>query len=247
MYAGSSKAASAGANGIYLNQLGFLPDSSKVATVSTRASSFLVRFLKDNSVALRSTLSAQRLDNASGDTVQFADFSALKVPGEYRIELDTGVSGDSFPIRKDAYDRALLLTMRSFYGQRCGFDVNLGEGYAHPKCHMEAVFHASSGRAGPSNIRGGWHDAGDYGRYIINSGITTGTLLWAWELYGTSLHDLALRIPESGGKVPDFLAEIQCNLQWMLSLQDSDGGVWQKRSRDDFCSFIMPQDELGPN
>jgi hypothetical protein len=46
VYAGSSKAASAGANGIYLKQLGFLPDNSKVATVSTRASSFLVRFLK---------------------------------------------------------------------------------------------------------------------------------------------------------------------------------------------------------
>ena len=82
---------------------------------------------------------------------------------------------------------------------------------------------------------------------MVNSGITTGTLLWAWELYGASLRDFALQIPESGGKVPDFLAEIQWNLQWMLSLQDSDGGVWQKQSRDDFCSFIMPQDELGPN
>jgi hypothetical protein len=115
--AGSSKAASAGANGICLNQIGVLPDSSKLATVSTRAGSFLVRSLRDNSVALRSTLSAQRLDNASGDSVQFADFSTLKVPGEYRIELDSGVSGDSFLIRKDAYDNALLLTMRSFYGQ----------------------------------------------------------------------------------------------------------------------------------
>src|SRR4029077_7678569 len=110
-----------------------------------------------------------------------------------------------------------------------------------------AAFHASSGKTGLCNISGGWHDAGDYGRYIVNSGITTGTLLWAWELYGASLKDFALRIPESGGKVPDFLAEIQWNLQWMLSLQDSDGGVWQKQSRDDFCSFIMPQDEFGPN
>jgi endoglucanase len=245
--AGSSKPASAGGNRIYLNQIGFLPDSSKVATVSTRAGSFLVRSLKDNFVALRSTLSAQRLDNASGDSVQSADFSTLKVPGEYRVELDSGVSGDSFLIRKDVYDNALLLTMRSFYGQRCGCDVNLGGKYAHPKCHMDAAFHASSGKTGRCDIHGGWHDAGDYGRYMINSGITTGTLLWAWESYGASLHDFALRIPESGGKVPDFLAEIQWNLQWMLSLQDNDGGVWQKQSRDDFCSFIMPQDELGPN
>jgi endoglucanase len=227
--------------------MGFLPDSPKVATVSARASSFLVRSLKDNSVVFRSTLSPQRQDNASGDSVRLSDFSPIKVPGEYRIELDTGAKSDSFPIRKDAYDHALLIMMRSFYGQRCGYDVNLGGGYAHPKCHMEAAFHASSGKTGLCNISGGWHDAGDYGRYMVNSGITTGTLLWAWELYGASLKDFALRIPESGGKVPDFLAEIQWNLQWMLSLQDSDGGVWQKQSRDDFCSFIMPQDEFGPN
>jgi endoglucanase len=149
------KAASAGANGIYLNQIGFLPDSPKVATVSARANSFLVRSLKGNSVAFRSTLSAQRLDDASGDTVRFADFSSVKTPGEYRLELDTGVRGNSFAIRKDAYDNALLLTMRSFYGQRCGIEVNLGGGYAHPRCHLEAAFHhPSSGKTDPCNIRG---------------------------------------------------------------------------------------------
>jgi hypothetical protein len=137
--AGSSKAALAGGNGIYLNQIGFLPDRPKVATVSAHANSFLVRSLKGNSVAFRSALSPQLLDDASRDTVRFADFSSVRTPGEYCVELDTGVSSDSFPIREDAYDRALLLTMRSFYGQRCGFEVNLGGGYAHPKCHMQAL------------------------------------------------------------------------------------------------------------
>lgn len=233
--------------GIFLCQIGFLPGHQKVATVSARASSFLVRSTKDNSVVFRSALSAQRSDPASGDTVRLADFSSVKTPGEYHIELDTGAKSDSFPIGRDTYDHGLLITMRSFFGQRCGYGVDLGGGYAHPKCHMKAAYHPSSGKTGPCSITGGWHDAGDYGRYMVNSGITTGTLLWAWELYGASLQDFALRIPESGGKVPDFLAEIQWNLQWMLSLQDSDGGVWQKQSRDDFCSFIMPQDEPGPN
>jgi endoglucanase len=245
--AGTSKTTSTGANGIYLNQIGFRPDNPKLATVSANANSFLVRSLKDHSVAFRSTLSAQRLDAASGDTMRLADFSAVKVPGEYRLELDTGATGDSFPIRKDVYDNAFLLAMRSFYGQRCGCSVDLGGGYTHPKCHLDAAFHASSGKTGPCDIHGGWHDAGDYSRFMINASITTGTLLWAWELYGESLHDFAMQIPESGGKVPDFLAEIQWNLRWMLALQDNDGGVWQKQSRDDYCSFIMPQDELGPS
>jgi len=240
-------ASRAGDSKICMNQLGFLPDGPKVATVGRRADSFLIRSMKDQSVVFRSTLTPPSLDRASGDTVQIADFSTLRAPGEYRIELDTGVSGDLFPIRQDAYEHALLLTTRSFYGQRCGYAVDLGGGYAHPKCHREAAFHLSSGKTGPCHIYGGWHDAGDYGRYIVNSGITVATLLWAWELYGAALRNLALQIPESGGKMPDFLAEIQWNLQWMLALQDSDGGVWQKQSRDDFCGFIMPQDEAGLN
>jgi endoglucanase len=245
--AGVAESFLAANGGIYLNQIGFFPDHQKIATVSSRANSFLVRSTKDNSVVFRSTLSSQRPDPASGDTVRLANFTSLKSPGKYRIELDTGAKGGSFPIGRDAYDHALMITMRSFYGQRCGYDVDLGGGYAHAKCHIEAAYHVSSGKTGPCSISGGWHDAGDYGRYMVNCGITTGTLLWAWELYGASLQNLALRIPESGGKVPDFLAEIQWNLQWMLSLQDSDGGVWQKQSRDDFCSFIMPEDEPGPN
>ena len=54
---------------------------------------------------------------------------------------------------------------------------------------------------------------------------------------------LDLKIPESGGKMPDFLAEIKWNLDWMLSLQDADGGVWHKQTSENFCAFIMPQDD----
>ena len=95
--------------------------------------------------------------------------------------------------------------------------------------------------------RGGWHDAGDYGRYIVNSGISTGTLLWAWELYQRTLSKLSLQIPESGGEIPDFLAEVKWNLDWMLTLQDDDGGVWHKQTSLRFCAFIMPQDDILTN
>ena len=137
--------------------------------------------------------------------------------------------------------------MRGFYGQRCGCAVDLGDGYKHPACHGDGAFHVSSGKSGalPGTLpnRGGWHDAGDYGRYVVNSGISTGTLLWAWELYPSAVRGLSLAIPESGGKLPDYLAEIRWNLEWMLQLQDADGGVWQKQTSERFCAFIMPQDD----
>jgi endoglucanase len=202
---------------VALNQVGYLPARSKRASVDVRAASFAIRSVTGNDVAYRGQLSPPAADAASGDTLQTADFSALTAPGSYVLELDSGQKSPAFRVAGDVYSDALRLTTRAFYGQRCGCRVDLGGGYVHSVCHLSAAYHPSSGKSGALQNRGGWHDAGDYGRYIVNSGISTGTLLWAWELYQRSLSKLALQIPESGGKLPDFLAEIRWNLDWMLT------------------------------
>ena len=228
---------------IALNQVGYLPAMPKQASVNTQAASFVIRSTSGNQIVHRGTLSAPKVDAASGDMLQTADFSTLTVPGSYVVELDSENQSVPFRIAGDVYRDALRLMMRSYYGQRCGCAVDLGGGYAHPVCHLSSAYHASSGKSGTLHNRGGWHDAGDYGRYIVNSGISTGTLLWAWELYQRTLSKLSLQIPESGGKVPDFLAEVRWNLDWMMTLQDDDGGVWHKQTSLQFCGFIMPQDD----
>lgn len=245
--AASSASGSPIAGRIFLNQVGYLPRGQKLATILTASNSasvswFRVRSLAKGAVVLEGKVGPGRQDAASGDTVGLADFSAAAAPGSYRIEID-GAESDPFLIAPDAYAAALRLTMRAFYGQRCGCDVDLGQGYKHPRCHVGGEYHRSSGKIGRVDNHGGWHDAGDYGRYVVNSGISTGTLLWAWELYPRVLRGLGLGIPESGGKTPDFLAEVRWNLEWMLSLQDVDGGVWHKQTSENFCAFIMPQDD----
>ena len=119
--------------------------------------------------------------------------------------------------------------MRSFYGQRCGIKVDLGPRfpqYHHEACHLEdGVFHASSGKTGKKDATKGWHDAGDFGKYVVNSGISTGTLLWAYEWYPEKIGAIPLNLPESGNGLPDILNEIKWNLDWMLTMQDEDGGV----------------------
>jgi endoglucanase len=94
---------------------------------------------------------------------------------------------------------------------------------------------------------GGWHDAGDYGRYVVNSGISTGTLLWAWEIFGQKLKNVSLKIPESGNGTPDILNEARWNLEWVLKMQDDDGGVWHKQTSETFPAFIAPQDDKLPS
>ncbi|HET6177667.1 MAG TPA: glycoside hydrolase family 9 protein [Candidatus Sulfotelmatobacter sp.] len=227
---------------IVMNQLGYLPDATKLITVRAPSAKLLVRAVSGGAVVLQDKPGAAREDLASGDRVQICDISSVRQPGMYVLETDGGKSAP-FEIGKDVYRRALWLTMRSYYGQRCGCGVDLGDGYSHPVCHLSAEFHRTSGKSGAYKNHGGWHDAGDYGRYVVNSGISTGTLLWAWEMCNGAVRKLGLKIPESGGKIPDFLAEIRWNLDWMLSLQDADGGVWHKQTSENFCGFIMPQDD----
>jgi endoglucanase len=230
---------------IKLDQAGYLPDAPKIAVVAAPkpAAEFLVRSSTGDAVVSRGKLTAARPDADSGDTVQLADFSSLAAPGRYYLDVPGVGRSWNFAIGADAYRRAYYLAMRSFYGQRCGTAVDLGPefpGYRHDACHLEGAWHASSGKTGPRLSRGGWHDAGDYGRYIVNSGISTGTLLWTWEMFGTRIAPIKLDIPESGNGTPDILNEIKWNLDWMLTMQDDDGGVFPKQTSERFCGFVMP-------
>lgn len=229
------------------SQVGYFRGTAKAATLqlaqhAAEAKSFRVRRKADGGQVYASAPSAAAMDALSGDRVQRLDFSSVKEPGAYVLETDDGRRAE-VQVGDDVYRHGLWLATRGYYGQRCGCSVNLGGGYQHPPCHLDDAFHESSGKTGSFKNYGGWHDAGDYGRYIVNSGISTGTLLWTWELYRDALQSMKLQIPESGGKVPDFLAEVQWNLNWMLALQDEDGGVWDKQTSLHFCAFIMPQDD----
>jgi endoglucanase len=233
---------------ILFNQAGFHPGAEKIAAVqytsspANPAASFHLRDRSSGKILHQGSLSAPLLDPASGDFLQEARFTALLTPGTYRLEVD-GLSSDPFPIAPDAYAAALRTSMHGFTGQRCGCAVDLGGGYKHAPCHLSGAYHPSSGKSGSVPNHGGWHDAGDYGRYSVNSSISTATLLWAWELYPQALHRLSLAIAGSGGKLPDYLAELRWNIEWMLQLQDADGGVWHKQTSEQFCGFIMPQED----
>jgi len=231
---------------IRVDQVGYAAGRPKRAAVvvDPPAPAFAVRPEAGGAVVFEGALGPPRLDPDTGERVQLADFSPLATSGRFVVEVPGVGQSHPFEIGPRVYDRALYLAMRSFYGQRCGTAVDLGPefpGYAHEACHLRGGWHASSGRSGSRESARGWHDAGDYGRYVVNSGITTGTLLLAFELYRDRLEGLDLSLPESGGRLPDFLAEVRWNLDWMGTLQDDDGGVWHKQTSAAFPGFAMPE------
>ena len=231
---------------IKVDQVGYLINAAKVALVASKtpAREFTLNQAKDGKVVLNGRLSEPLEDGDTGDRVQAADFTSWIKPGTYFVDVPgVGRSWD-FEIGPDVYAKTWRVAMRSFYGQRCGIAVDLGPefpGYKHDACHLEGAYHASSGKTGPHVSKGGWHDAGDYGRYVVNSGISTGTLLWAYEMFAPKVKGVNLSIPESKDAVPDMLNEIKWNLDWMLSMQDTDGGVWHKQTSEKFSDFVMPE------
>ena len=245
---GGSRTDVAPTTDIKLSQTGYPTRGRKLAFVVAKggASGYAVVPTSGGGSVFSGRLSEPRSDADSGDHVQTADFSSLERPGTYVIEVRGVGRSFAFAIGDDVLARPLYLALRAFYGQRCGTAVDLGPdfpGYRHRACHREGAWHVSSGRTGPRLSAKGWHDAGDYGRYVVNSGIATGTLLSAFELFVDRLAQLRLDIPESGNAVPDVLDEARWNLEWMLSLQDEDGGVFQKQTSERFVGFVMPDDD----
>ncbi len=240
---------------VKVDQAGYLPDAAKLAIVSAPAEGrsnvkFMVRRAEDGRIEFEGDLGAPVADPDSGDTVRTADFSKLKKPGRYYLELPGLGTSWRFAIDRSVYSRPYYLAMRAYYGQRCGTAVDLGPefpGYKHDTCHLKGAYDSSSGKDGLHVSTHGWHDAGDYGRYIVNAGISTGTLLWTWELYRDRIGKTALKIPESGNGTPDILNEVRWNLEWMLTMQDGDGGVWHKQTSTHFCGFIMPEKDTLTN
>ena len=111
----------------------------------------------------------------------------------------------------------------------------------HDICHTaEAKIYNGEGTV---DVTGGWHDAGDYGRYITAGACACAQLLYAYKLFPKAFDGLDLNIPESGSGVPDILSECRYELEWMLKMQREDGAVYHKVTTMRHAPFIMPEDD----
>jgi len=233
-----------GAGTVTVDQAGYQPGDVKIAFINQAADSFYIVDQRDQRTVLGGVVQLRRLKDAStGMDLYTADFSTLTQPGRYAVRVP-GV-GSSYPFRvmegvyRDLYAKAL----RSYYYQRCGMELKplFALQYTHPACHLQdGWYHTSTGLDGQVKGTGGWHDAGDYGKYVVNGGISAGTLLMAYEYFPGRFSADTLKIPESGNGVPDLLDEVRYELAWFLTMQAADGGVHHKLTRTDFEAIIMP-------
>ena len=141
---------------------------------------------------------------------------------------------------------------RAFYLWRCGMAVEAdydGQHYATEACHLEDGCCDYVGLPGETRDgTGGWHDAGDYGKYTVNAGITLGVLFNAWLHFGEQIAAVPLDLPVTAPGYPEFLEEMKWETDFLLKMPypDGSGRVSHKLTRKAFSPFIMPQDDHEP-
>lgn len=232
---------------IRLNQLGYFPNGAKkFVVVDSDVASFEIvdEFGK---VAFSDHLEEKGTWDKSGESVLLGDFSGLSKEGIYQIYLESGEVSYPFKIDQDVYDDLKIATLKSYYLHRISTPIE--EQYAgiyhRPLGHDDLArpYHESTGKtSGTLDTPGGWYDAGDYGKYIVNAGITVGIMLAMYEKYPNAYSDGSVNIPESGNGIADILDELKYEIDWMLTMQDDDGGSFVKVTTLGFGGMVMPHE-----
>jgi endoglucanase len=151
---------------IVTNQIGYKPDSKKIATFRdvTNEQEFSVVNADTKQVVYTGKLYGEKFNSSANETNFFGDFSEVTGEGKYYITCGNLDESYPFEISENVYDTLLDDTVKMLYLQRCGTEVK-DSVFSHPACHnTEAVVYGTNEKI---DVSGGWHDAGDYGRYIV--------------------------------------------------------------------------------
>jgi len=232
-----------------VNQVGYLTKGPKGATLVTEATTALPWQLKDSAgrTVDSGRTTPRGLDSTSNLNVHSIDFSSFKKKGTgYTLVADEATSRP-FDIGDNVYQKLRTDALRVYYPQRSGVPIvdSIQPGYGRVAGHISVPPNqgdvavpcagpkdANGDYTGPPlcgytlNVTGGWYDAGDHGKYVVNGGISVAQLMGTWErnqlAHGTdrgALGDRTLAIPERGNRVPDILDEARVELEWMLKMQ----------------------------
>nr|WP_257581743.1 glycoside hydrolase family 9 protein [Streptomyces sp. TLI_146] len=251
---------------VRVNQLGYLPDGPKQATVVSSASGPLAWQLRNGSgaVAASGSTTVHGADQASGQSTHLVDFGAFAGTGTGFTLTVGGQVSHPFDISASLYDALRADSMSFFYQQRSGIAIDAalaGSAYARPAGHLGVAPNKGDTsvpcQAGVCDyrldVRGGWYDAGDQGKYVVNGGISVWEMVNSFERAKRSGGDAAvgdstLRVPERGNGIPDVLDEARWELDFLLRMQVPAGkpmaGMAFHKVHDDQWTALPTRPEL---
>jgi endoglucanase len=233
---------------IRINQIGYYPGAPKKIIVATHTEAATFHLVDiDNSATVFEGMLGEPMDwELAGETVRVGDFSDFSTSGTYYIDIDGVGASYPFEIREKVLHEAFLGSVKGLYYQRSsqGIPEIFGGKWHRKMGHPDknVAFHESTGRQGQKLSDRGWYDAGDFGKYVVNGAFSLGQLMMLYEQYPEAVADNTLNIPESGNGVSDLLDELKYELDWLVTMQDEDGGLFFKLTTKNFEGMIMPHE-----
>jgi len=241
---------------IRVNQVGYFPNAEKKATLVTKSTSPQRWYLKDEDgieIASGSTIVFGD-DKSSGDYVHIIDFSSFKGSGK-NYKLYSGKSySHPFDISNDIYKTMKQDALAYFYHNRSGIAIEMpyckDPKWSRAAGHNPDVAACYPGTGDYSlDVTGGWYDAGDHGKYVVNGGISVWTLMNQYErakyVTGATMDEVkdgSMLIPEKGNGIPDMLDETKWEMDFILKMQIPEGypnaGMVQHKMNDERWTML---------
>lgn len=256
---------------ILTNQVGYFADRKKGATLLCTDKKPLDFEVKDSSgkTVFSGKTEYFGYDEDSGDTVHTIDFTKLDESGTFYIEADNGAQSREFKIfaKDEVSDYSALLydSLNYFYQNRSGIEIEsryissgdkdaLARAAGHPSDYAEIEqTWGYSGTSGSVDVTGGWYDAGDHGKYVVNGGLSLWMLQNLYEFFDSTgnadiFRDGSMSLPENSNGFPDLLDEARFEMEWMLKMQinggEYDGMVYHKAHDEKWTGLaVAPADD----
>ncbi len=233
---------------IHVDQFGYLPVSRKIAVFSDPQTGYNVddEYTPGNTIQVRDWFTDEivfsgtayvwnnnETHTQSGDKCWWFDFSFFETEGSYYInDMNNDLSSGRFEISSCVYREAMTQAIRTFFYQRCGMSKDAEfatSAWADDVCHAgnfqdTQCYPYNDNNTGMRDLSGGWHDAGDYNKYV-NFAFEPVIDLCDAALMHPEIWTEFFNLPESGNGIEDIKDEIKYELDWLLKMQNEDGSV----------------------
>ncbi len=241
---------------IVLNQIGYKPGSIKRAIYFGNETQFEIVDYNTKNTVFKAEIEQGRYEELASETCNYCDFSAYTTPGKYYIKVGSDISY-SFEISDGVFKEATELVLKCYYYNRCGCAIHDEKwNLHHEPCHTgNAIMRRFTGELDSQgrmiseptdvvveDVLGGWHDAGDYGRYVPWECSALVKMMEAYRI-NPSLFSDDTGIPESGNGIPDILDEARYTLEWLLKLQREDGAFYHKLTSWHHAGMVSPEND----
>ena len=240
---------------IRINQLGYLPQATKVAVLMSQERLEAITEFELVDAYTGKTAYRSRATRDMGPWGQMQatcrlDFSDFHGEGAYRI-VAAGISSPVFPINNRVWDGTADFVLNYMRQQRCGFNP-----YQRDSCHVkDAYVRYHPDKEGQRiDVTGGWHDAADLLQYTTTSANAIYQMMTAWlqcpGAFGDHYQDNGL---EGANGIPDIIDEIYWGLTWLDKMNPAPGELYNQIADDrDHIGMKLPKDDpadygWGPN